>query len=69
MKAKRRDKSAGKIVIGKSPLAVKLQKILRANILARYDNQEYWNSDIIREFQEEHRISDDEIKLIMAEFT
>jgi hypothetical protein len=43
-------------------LAKKLRKQLRENILERYDNEEYWDQEIIEEFFQDNGIEDEKIQ-------
>ncbi len=40
-------------------LAKELRKILRENILNRYDGPEYWDNDVVEVFLQDHQIRED----------
>ena len=41
-------------------LALKLKKELQNDILNRYDNQEYWETQVADDFYKDNKVSDDE---------
>ena len=41
-------------------LALKLKKELQEDILNRYDNSEYWETQVADDFYKDNKVSDDE---------
>ena len=46
-------------------LALKLKKELQEDILNRYDNQEYWETQVADDFYHDNKVTDDEAQKII----
>jgi hypothetical protein len=46
-------------------LALKLKKELQEDILNRYDNSEYWETQVADDFYKDNKVNDDEAQKII----
>lgn len=53
--------------MNKQKLAEELGEQLRDDILYRYGNEEYWDLDIIHDFQVENELTNEQIEEILKE--
>jgi len=47
-------------------LALKLKKELQENILSRYDNSEYWETQVADDFYADYKVTEDEAQKIIV---
>jgi len=46
-------------------LALKLKKELQENILSRYDNSEYWETQVADDFYKDNKVTEDETQKLI----